>query len=311
VKDGLTEAHAELQTTGYLAGAAYAPLAGGPRAGEKVVYAVQPAFDRRPRRRAGSLAEPHRPDAALAAGEAAAPEPPEPPTLATFPTRGVAGAGDTPAAPPPPAPSPVLAELVAFGVSPARAAALVAGYPEAHITSRLAYVRELLRRPGATPVKNPAGYLARAIEQGYALPDRAPAPPPAPPPPPHAPEPAPAAPAASAPPATADAPRATETPAAVADDTPWGRLAAALKERLSAASYAAWVLPAGPAGPAADGESPGSDAAPDAPLVVLLPSAFALDRWRRPPLAPALRDAAASLGLTVVLEQRPAAAEEA
>lgn len=51
VKDGLAEAHAELQTTGYLAGAAYAPLAGGPRAGEKVVYAVQPAFDRRPRRR--------------------------------------------------------------------------------------------------------------------------------------------------------------------------------------------------------------------------------------------------------------------
>jgi hypothetical protein len=45
--------------------------------------------------------------------------------------------------------------------------------------------------------------------------------------------------------------------------------------------------------------------------VVLVPSAFALDRWRRPPLAPALREAAAALGVTVVLEHRPPAAREA
>src|SRR5207302_5142060 len=58
IKDGLVEAHAELVSTGYLATSGYAPLAGGPGAGEKVVYALDPAFDRRPRRRAGAALPP-------------------------------------------------------------------------------------------------------------------------------------------------------------------------------------------------------------------------------------------------------------
>jgi hypothetical protein len=39
---------------------------------------------------------------------------------------------------------------------------------------------------------------------------------------------------------------------------------------------------------------------------VLLASAYALDRWRRPPLAGALQEAAGALGLEVVLELKPA-----
>ncbi|HEV2124965.1 MAG TPA: replication initiator protein A, partial [Chloroflexota bacterium] len=59
IKDGLVEAHAELEEQGFLAEARYAPLAGGPTAGEKVIYGFQAAFDRRPRRRAGTVAPPH------------------------------------------------------------------------------------------------------------------------------------------------------------------------------------------------------------------------------------------------------------
>jgi hypothetical protein len=33
----------------------------------------------------------------------------------------------------------------------------------------------------------------------------------------------------------------------------------------------------------------------------VVPSAFALDRWHRPPIAPALQDAAAELGIIVTL----------
>jgi hypothetical protein len=37
-------------------------------------------------------------------------------------------------------------------------------------------------------------------------------------------------------------------------------------------------------------------------LTVALPSSFVLDRWRRPPIAAALAEAAAELGLVVALE---------
>ena len=73
---------------------------------------------------------------------------------------------------------------------------------------------------------------------------------------------------------------------------------AALKERLSAATYAAWVAPARPA----EAEPPpAGEASERQALAVQLPSAFALDRWRRPPIAPALAEAAASLGIAVTL----------
>ena len=74
----------------------------------------------------------------------------------------------------------------------------------------------------------------------------------------------------------------------------WAPLAAALRERLSGATYAAWVVPVIPA------LTEGTDGAKA--LTLRLPSAFALDRWRRPPIAPALAEAAATLGLDVTLE---------
>ena len=89
------------------------------------------------------------------------------------------------------------------------------------------------------------------------------------------------------------------TPAAGGDL--WGQLAAALKARLSGACYAAWIAPARAV---AQDESTRS-------LTVALPSAFALDRWRRPPIAPALAEAAAALGLAVSLQQGAPPAEQA
>jgi hypothetical protein len=87
----------------------------------------------------------------------------------------------------------------------------------------------------------------------------------------------------------------------------WGQLAAALKERLSAATYAAWILPAHPQAPEGPprpwGPGGGSERRT---LTLLLPSAFALDRWRRPPIAPALAAAAASLDVSVTLDLAPA-----
>ena len=114
---------------------------------------------------------------------------------------------------------------------------------------------------------------------------------------------------------------------------------AALKERLSAATFAAWVAPARPidgaplpppdeqrpqgereqVAPArpVDGESLPPAAPPPAAgpgeagnpaegrqqtLAIQLPSAYALERWRRPPIAPALAEAAAALGITVTLQ---------
>jgi hypothetical protein len=67
---------------------------------------------------------------------------------------------------------------------------------------------------------------------------------------------------------------------------------------LSGATYAAFVLPAKPV----DGSDAGGRS-----LALALPSGFALDRWRRPPIAPALAEAAAELGIAVALEVAPVA----
>lgn len=340
VKDGLDDAHAELQTTGYLATTAYAPLAGarGPvkagGAGEKVVYGIHPLFDRRPRRRAGA-AQPagalgHIPTNALGQGkleppalEAAVDEPltDAPPLHAHAaplvgvrvpPTQQVTHALPLDALAVPEK-SPLQAELESFGITPARAAALVVAHPEGHIAARIAYVRELRRRPGATPLKNPAGYLARAITESYALPEPPPAaglssPAPRPEPilpetpdalPQVKPEETPAEISAEKTPAEAS----EETSAEQSEDGAWGQLMLALKERLSAATYAAWVLPAAPASPA-DTATPTPQEKTGTPttMAVVLPSAFAIERWRRPPVSTALAEAATALHLSVVLQ---------
>jgi hypothetical protein len=373
IKDGLVEAHAELQSAGYLAAAAYAPLAGGPAAGEKVVYGLDPAFDRRPRRRAGAALT--SPPAPLPQGEGSVETQPTrarkerstPKT--TLQTSGDAGSWEmrqqesdqhsplplgegkgvrsTPTAELPEDGSAVLRrELEAFGITPARARALVEAYDETQIREQMAYVRRLMERPasaaggsrGRGTIKNPAGLLARAIEQGYVVQDtpadseaaiaprtRGDAGPSTPQRPDFravarglvprlntsssATE-APTEPRSNpterqpitTPPSTAPAealqPTSTETEAAI-DHPLWASLATALKERLSPATYAAWIALAQPQ-PAADGGT--AVAGEPAALTLLLPNAFTLDRWHRPPIAPALKEAAAALGLAVKLE---------
>ena len=316
IKDGLVEAHAELQATGYLAAAGYAPLAGGPGAGEKVVYGIDPAFDRRPRRRAGAaLHVVKEPSGGGGTPRALTPGP--------SPTRGEGGVGgrsalsegvpqqDTKEK------SELQVELEEFGMTPVRARALVEGYSEAHVRSRVEYVRALMGRRtagvGAKPaIKNPAGLLARAIEQSYVVPD----------------VPTPARPVAAAargdarPPAVdaltrreaastgtavndqeaaerGTSPRATAAESVdgtgMGENPVWAKLAGALRERVSGATYAAWIAPARPAAAA---EGPEADGA----LTLVLPTAFALDRWRREPIAAALRDASAAVGVRVTLE---------
>jgi len=333
IKDALVEAHAELLAGGYLAGAEYAPLAGGPGAGEKAVYAFDPAFDRRPRRRAGgtrgrvvpapvvmaashSLAEVgHSPAGESGAGDGSA----APAAAGTSAPAGGKKAGEG---------ASLRAELEAFGITPARAASLVEAYPAEHIAARIAYVRGLVsrRRPGAPGLRNPAGFLARAIEQSYAIPqletkaalpvvtstaEKAPVP---------ALEAVigPAAPGAG--PGDTTAPQAKargECEAAEEQDEAavpsgaaerlWVPLAAALKERLSAATYAAWVASVRPE-VRTDGGQEGEGATESAErLVLVVPSAFALDRWRRPPIAPALEEAAGALGLAIAVELADAA----
>jgi hypothetical protein len=326
VKDGLSDAHAELQATGYLAGAGYAPLAGGPKAGEKVVYGIQPAFDKRPRRRAGAAEPPPaalgevipRRNGAESREQRALPDVVFEASLERAPA--------LPAPPPesaPPARAPRQIELESLGVSPARAAALVAAHPDATIAAHIAYVRRRQQgRSGEVPLKNAAGFLARAIEEGYSLPPAAPlsVPPPAPSAPlPPAPASGPAQGPAQRPaqasshgpetgPETAalDEAAAGSATAEPVDDSPWGRLMAGLRERVSPATFAAWVRPAVPASGAA-----GAEPGPPASLTVVLPSAFALDRWRRPPIATALQQASVAAGITVVLELQPAAVQEA
>lgn len=238
-------------------------------------------------------------------------------------------------------------ELEAFGITPARARALVEAYDEAQIREQMAYVRRLMERPagaaggsrGRATIKNPAGLLARAIEQAYVVQDtpadsegalarrtRAASTSPSTPQRPDfaavarglvprlntssiATE-APTEPRSNpterqpitTPPSTAPAealqPTSTELEA-TSDHPLWAALAAALKERLSPATYAAWIALAQPQPEAAGGAALAGG--PPA-LTLLLPNAFTLDRWHRPPIAPALKEAAAALGLAVKLE---------
>jgi hypothetical protein len=314
IKDGLLEAHAELQSAGYLASAAYAPLAGGPGAGEKVVYALDLAFDRRPRRRAG---------AALPGPGRTSP----PDSLSIGIGRGNATRQDGGGSPEKP---PLQSELEAFGITPARAKALVEAHSEAHIRSRIEYVRGLMehrpsqagRSAARTTVKNPAGLLARAIEQSYVVPE--PARPAAPAQrleaatekrpesaavaPGLVPRPAGVPPTAVVAPATALPGEHLDEPAAdLASNHPlWSGLAAALKDRLSPATYAAWIAPAQPLPPADDGDPAPESSGSKRSLTIVVPNAFALDRWHRPPIAPTLKDAATELGISVTLSLPPA-----
>jgi hypothetical protein len=316
IKDGLAEAHAELREHGYLLSSDYAPLAGGPGAGEKVVYAFDPAFDQRPRRRAGaapaalpdtaegdsppqlravveSKATPGHRHAERSEASVAVPALPAPASeRGCFAALGMTE-GDSVAAR---ARTTALRdELESFGISPKRAAALVEAFPEAHVAARIAHVRTLLDGKGKRTLRNPAGYLARAIEDGYTVPvaaapraageasrepqgadgHREATPVPAP-----------------TPQADAMQPAETPPPAAPEPEGLWGELAAALRDRLSGAAYAAWVAPIQAREDAEQGRA----------LTLVVPSAFALDRWHRPPIAPALAEAAAALGIMVRLD---------
>jgi len=82
------------------------------------------------------------------------------------------------------------------------------------------------------------------------------------------------------------------------DHPVWAKLAGALRERVSGATYAAWIAPARPL--ATEGETSGQEGVQT--LTLVLPTAFALDRWRREPIAAALREASAAVGVRVTLE---------
>ena len=241
IKDGLAEAHQELREHGYLTSADYAPLAGGPNAGEKVVYAFNPTFDQRGKRR---LTPPPKP----------VPKQEQPET------------------------SPLQLELESFGITPKRAAALVESFSEDHIAKRIEHVRARTKDGKATPLRNPAGYLAKAIEDSFAVKEATPAPAARP----------------AAPPAVSQIPTGSPVvqPPSVPDpDGVWGALARALRTRLSGATYAAFVAPSLVAAPVvADGRRD---------LTLALPSSFAFEKWHRPPIKGALAEALAELGIAL------------
>jgi len=249
IKNGLIDAHQELRERAYLTGAHFAPLAGGPNAGAKVVYAFNATFDRRTKKRLSS-----------------------PSTASTAP---VAETLDESRADPP-----LQLALEAFGVSAKRAAALVKQFPEEHIAARLEYVRARGNDEKAAPLRNPAGYLARAIEDGFSVKEPTPVlkqsmnpalrimPAPVPEP-------------------TADVPIAEPAGA-------WGQLAERLRAKLSGATYAAFVAPALLAAPTVPAETRS--------LTLPLLSAFAYEKWHRAPIKKALAEAAGELGISVILE---------
>ncbi len=180
IKVGLSEAHEELRATGYLAGSQYLPMAGGPGAGEKACYAFDPAFDARPRRRAGSVlptSEPETTDEPRMPATLLLPSPtgqgvqaPEPPAVPT-PSPASEGRGDHASA--------VFAQrvqtLVEMGITASRAERLVATYPGAHIDTQVASLRDRIVRArsgqaGIIAPRNPGGYLAQAIVDGFNAP---------------------------------------------------------------------------------------------------------------------------------------------
>lgn len=251
IKDGLAEAHAELTERGFLTAAEYAQMAGGPAAGEKVVYAFDPAFEQRTRRRLN-------------------PVPTAPHTPRDEPTET----------------SPLQLELESFGITPKRAAALLEAFPEDHVTARLEHVRARAKDRTAAPLRNPAGYLARAIEDSFSVKETAPA------------RPAESAASTATPTAQVPDPLPTDEPAplnpAPEPEGVWADLARELRARLSGATYAAFVAPI-----LLNAPVPASSITSH---TLALSSSFAFEKWHRPPIKPALDEAIAVLGITLTLE---------
>ena len=323
IKVGLAESHDELRASGYLAGVHYLPMAGGPGAGEKVAYAFDPAFDALPRRRAGStgpvpgVIDPTR-DAALRVpldaddpGGSLAPVAPERPADQVAAARVAVSEGE-----------PVLDDeaaarivtLESFGVTAARARQLVMAYPGPHIDAQVAALRDRVERATSgrgrtTAPRNPAGYLAQSIVDGFATPAARPLPFPtarngdaqsARPAPTIAAEALRSAPTTVPSAPVGEAPR-TSAPALPDGPPEFVAVCAALRDALSAATFSAWVATVLPAD--------GTEVAEDAPdegdtrpvVVVRVPTRFAMARWDRDPLAAALRGAEATLGVRVRL----------
>jgi hypothetical protein len=178
--------------------------------------------------------------------------------------------------------SPLQLELESFGITPKRAAALVESFSEDHIAKRIQHVRARTKDAKAAPLRNPAGYLAKAIEDSFAVKEQAPAV---------------VAPSKAPPPLQT----AVETPPALVampePDGVWADLARELRARLSAATYAAFVAPVLQAAP----EIPGGTRT----LTLTLPSPFTFEKWHRPPIKGALVEATAALDLQLTLESPP------
>lgn len=307
IKVGLAEAHDDLVVHGYLSGAQYLPMAGGPSAGEKVCYAIDPRFDARPRRRAGTTTA----TAPIVDDEERSTRIPDvirvaPPTTAVavgapVPISVIAPAFAAVAEPhavasdPSPADAAAMtrvATLVSFGITRSRARHLVTTFPGQHIDAQVEAFRARLERArsgrgGIVAPRNPAGYLAQSIIEGFAtrtdgaqattrveeprpLPDIVPLPP------------VPAAPLIPPPPL----PLPEGPPAFVA-------VCAAMRATLTSAMYGAWVATLTPV----DGVAIADDV-----VTMRVPNLFAMGRWNREPLASALTSAEASVGVRIVLK---------
>jgi hypothetical protein len=133
IKDGLADAHEELHAHGFLSDARYAPMVA---AGEKVIYAFDPSFELRGKRR---LTPVQRPPAEMKDS------------------------------------SPLQLELESFGITPKRAAALVDEFSAEHVSARIEHVRARVKDRSAEPLHNPAGYLAKAISESFTVKESTPA----------------------------------------------------------------------------------------------------------------------------------------
>jgi hypothetical protein len=340
IKVGLSGPHDELRANGYLAGVQYLPMAGGPSAGEKVAYAFDPAFDLRPRRRAGTTGS----VAGAIAAPRATPTLPAPIGSDVAPIAGTQLVPDAPVALNPPqthaedpearlgaqsrvtetslgmdeAADARVTTLESFGMTPARARQLVARYPGPHIDAQVAVLRNRIERAKAghgrtTAPRNPAGYLAQSIVDGFATAASRPlpisttlnagtqTPRPTPVSPTESPRP-------NAMPSTGPANPPRPTIPALPDGPPeFVAVCAALRDALSSATFAAWVgtvLPARDIEPAVNADLTGdayAEADPRPVVVIRVPTPFAMARWNRDPLAGALRTAEATLGVRVRL----------
>jgi hypothetical protein len=358
IKVGLAESHDELRASGYLAGVQYLPMAGGPGAGEKVAYAFDPAFDSRPRRRAGSTGPlpgvieasrtaptslaPVDADATPIPDASLMPDAPVTHETSSVPAGSVLARIDAQEATSPTSeavtsirighPNAVgasvpesvpevddeasarVATLESFGVTSARARQFVMTYPGPHIDAQVAALRDRIERAKSghgrtTAPRNPAGYLAQSIIDGFATPaarplplatsrnvdaqSARPAPTTAAEPPRLATSTLPSMPAVEAP--------RTSVPALPDGPPEFVAICTALRDALSAATFSAWVATILPAdGTEADEDAP--DEGDTRPVVVVrVPTRFAMARWDRDPLAGALRGAEANLGVRVRL----------